>query len=213
VKYLLSWSGGLDSTATAYKLLSEGHQVHFHCSNWDVNISMTTVEKLRRPAIIRYLKDQFGGLVTGYTWSEHNLSNVPGYKKMNALFWHQMSEAFEVAQLYNCDKVAFGAIEQPPRYKGPETPTFNWLVKCEVLRKIHRHFQNWSEAEYELPVGQWYKNEAFDSLPRELYDLTWSCHYPQINSNNEWEPCGLCFQCREYVNLNIPPQPNERNTS
>ena len=54
------------------------------------------------------------------------------------------------------------------------------------------------------------RQEMLDEMPRELFELTWSCREP-VQTEFGWEPCGNCQVCEPFKERNIPLNRIESN--
>jgi len=179
---LLMLSGGADSTAALWALKDENvHVHHVHIINREGRDERETkaVED-----ILKWMSAH------GYNFplTDGSVVAVPG----DNLLWDSditMFVAGALAKNGKYERVAFGAtkddeigINDYRRIRG---------------RKLFSSFS--SETRLLFPVRHLTKFEAAQTLPKELFDLTWSCRTPVDN-----QPCGTCSTCRTLAQFTHP---------
>lgn len=178
---LLAFSGGLDSTTSAIRLMEDGHLVTLGFVDWDITGSK--LGELQRNAAKR-VADKLG-LELMY------LASVvfPHGGKGAKWSWVQAIAAmilWEAAYpIMKYDAVAFGihadggeGTWQKPQYTGQ---AINYTAKAV----------NYT-GDILYPVNGVGRQEMWEALPSDLRKIVWCCNIPTGDGN----PCGSCYKCK-----------------
>ena len=181
---LAMYSGGLDSLGMIYKLLTDleykDYKLHIH------HIHHHNVEhRDRAEAIVveRVLKE-LEQLGFSFIYSESEIGSQP----YNGQF------------MYDTDSINFFAgyiCSVNPHIKkvamGMQANDANHSLEERRIR-ANKIFTAFTDAEKIFPVLDMTKREIYDSLPKSLRDMFWSCRRP-VYSEKNIAPCGKCDTC------------------
>ena len=69
-----------------------------------------------------------------------------------------------------------------------------------TLAYFNGHYRDfsYSSSKSEFPLAHLKKRDIYESIPRELADLAWSCRKP-VHTAAGYEPCGRCHTCRSLA--------------
>jgi hypothetical protein len=188
------FSGGLDSTYLAWRLLKENNDpdgVHLHyVSMRNDNEQLWKKEDIATEKIVSYFKKNkyeflyskskfefFGHVTCG--WTSDLLPMIAQKVALNS---------------FGYIDVLFGwtpyAMEQPAVIDRWERGVVQNIWKSAVQGLSNRKFVN---EEIQFPLIDWgiTKDIMMKEMPKELFDLTWSCR-----TDND-DPCGACHACLE----------------
>ena len=193
-RYLVLASGGLDSTACIYKLLTEtDHELHLH------HIRMINSE--RRWA----LEDQ--AIARTVDWFRTNLR--PDLELTISTFdvlsvgratFDMMVVYFTAAQVLcqtrfiDVEALVLGNIQDD--YQPNEIS----LIRLPYALAVYDNgFKEQGRAPIPVlrPFEKMNKRQVFDILPPELIELTWSCRHPKPEGDR-LVACGFCHVCGQY---------------
>lgn len=187
---LVMLSGGLDSTAALYKLLTETKDpLHVH------HIVLRNVEyrweaEMRAVAqIVPYLQN-----IRPFTYTE----SMWGFLQFKYHFaWDTNVVFFTAAQIVkntnSIDTLVAG------KCKDDETDSQRHKELIDQHREIWRAcflHENISIPELSFPVGKMNKGEIGKLLPSALVGMTWSCRTPQRAPNGVFVRCEKCSTCK-----------------
>lgn len=181
---LLMFSGGLDSTGAFWKLLTDGCDVHVHHMKLKNIENRMAAEEKAVSNIYAYVERKYS-----FTHSE----SLHEYSCFNNNFIGDSEIASFMAghiciSSPSIKHVAFG-----------RTATDGNMERR--LIKPNKIFSSFDPQAYKIyPVIHLTKQEVYDSLPKELSALTWSCRTPVYNGRNI-EKCGKCHACYHLKNI------------
>jgi len=196
---LCMFSGGLDSTALLYKLLTDEqyldcniHVHHMHLRNIEYR---AVAEAAAIKKILKYFDDN---KLKHFVFTENIIETFflqpPQFKRF--LFDSDVM-AFFAANICISDqtmkRIAIGHtrtdIELAP----------NLVLRRERMQKILEasYFPNEPTTEWYYPLINLTKQETSDIIPKELHNLTWSCRNPMYDDNGIPSVCGKCLTCKE----------------
>jgi 7-cyano-7-deazaguanine synthase in queuosine biosynthesis len=194
MKHLIMFSGGLDSTYLAWKFLTENKKLHLH------HISLRNESKfpweLQDEAcqkIVSFFKKQ--GFEFEYSASVFEFFGFRGVGldvDVQLLFAQKVAQNFRHSEVtvyigLNCHDMIRSPI---PDRKLPQIQNI-WKALIENTR-YGDHINK--TLNFPLIDDNTTKPEMIRNMPKNLYDLTWSCRKPIDN-----KPCGSCHSCREKI--------------
>ncbi len=198
---LVLFSGGMDSTYVAWKLLSIGApNIHLHHVTLKNDTERMWVMQYKAVKdILNYLKDRFDGF--GYSQSAYEFYQFPAIGMDSDVL---LLSAQKVAQ--NCIgyKVKISTGWKAPYEQMGEIQ--RRLVDDRIKRDVSGQLwtalisgasnnrENIDERIYYplMDDGDVTKADIIREMPNELVDMTWSCRHPKDDS-----PCGECHACLE----------------
>ena len=181
---LAMYSGGLDSLGMIYKLLTDpeykDYVLHIH------HVHNRNVEHRNQAEAIvveRVLKE-LEQLGFSFIYSESEIASQP----YNGQF------------MYDTDSINFFAgytCSVNPHIKkvamGMQANDYNHSLEERRIR-ANKIFTAFTDAEKIFPVLEMSKREIYDSLPKSLRDMFWSCRRP-VYSEKNIASCGRCDTC------------------
>jgi 7-cyano-7-deazaguanine synthase in queuosine biosynthesis len=179
---LLMLSGGLDSVALLANVLSETDQrVHVHHIEIQNFEDRRDVENQALEGILAYLRQHYRPFAYSTSTSEFPLGKGGGFDLTLVLF---TAARVHTALASVVDIVYTGHIA-PNR---PEILEGSAVFNACYINKRFKPVWLW-------PLARLKKTEIYESIPRELADLTWSCRKP-VREGDSFRPCGTCHACR-----------------
>jgi 7-cyano-7-deazaguanine synthase len=191
-KVLILASGGLDSSVliALYSALKyEVHTVYFNYGNKNVNMENTKLLALLKKYDVHGANAHFVPL--SITWSNGGCidqSNSNAYVEMRNLIF--LSNAISIAEAYEIQEIAYGAIKIPDPYPDASE---------DFVERLDQLAMSTTGAHVVAPLINMTKQEVFDLALKLGIDLeeTYSCNYPLTNG----EPCGKCGDCIDISRL------------
>lgn len=196
---LAGLSGGLDSTAMVYNMLTRTHEhelIHIHhivMKGWTEK-NKHAGEHLAVDNIFEYLKEKCFVFETSFSevyYDYHAFDMAQYYFMLGSL----------AATLPRVHSVALGrTLSEPDLEYCP--PVFRH-IPTESGRKIFYHvLETWplhregiDDIKIVFPVDRYTKSELKEIIPDELWELTCSCRMPKIK-NKTISKCGSCTKCK-----------------
>jgi 7-cyano-7-deazaguanine synthase in queuosine biosynthesis len=185
------FSGGMDSTYLAWKLLSEGiHNLHIH------HVYIKNREKIGREQykhvapIISYLKNQDFKFEYSESAFEFPLNRIGFDSDLLLLVAQKICQNMHgQVQLYmgwNPHDMKRRVIADRAKRHVTDNIWKALIESCNNRARIVK--------EIRYPLIEWnkYKFHMIQEMPKELLDLTWSCR-----SGIDGIECGKCHACKE----------------
>lgn len=183
-------SGGLDSTAMLWKLLTESDvalRVHHICL---VNREgRAEAEQAAVGRIVAYCR----GHCRKFQYSESGLD----FSELEAIPIDYLSVAYVACQVAidtpGCTRIAVGTLASDTdevNRSARQRRVFDTLYECYRARKLGEPDVRWI-----YPVHGATKTQLAAHLPPALFDLTWSCRTP-VRTPTGFRACGSCKACR-----------------
>lgn len=187
------FSGGIDSTYVAYNHMKNNpdetlllYHINLYNKENRANCEKSSINK-----ILNYFQNNN---LTNYLYLESTFD----YGDINWLIYDIEIAAFFIFVLL----------------KNPQYSTINNILLPFYMNKSKDRYQSFnrildmSNKNLHLiyPIKHMCKKQVIESLPKELYDLTWYCRTPKNN-----KPCGLCITCIEVHNANASYTVTENN--
>lgn len=183
--YLVSWSGGLDSTYLIYYLLNQGHHVDAIYTTLGNNKNKTAYEKRAIEQLLSYFEGR------DFTYTEDNYSVL--LKGYNVLFFQQPLIWIN-ALVYNLKEtttnVALGYIMGDDIISYIPDLHDLWNNVCKFLQ------YDIKQPELEFPLIRYPKEIIFHELPDYLKEHVVWCKHPVDNKH-----CGKCKPCKKMNDI------------
>ena len=194
---LVMFSGGLDSTAALYKLLTgsedELHVHHVHLLNRD---GRARAERDAVKAVLDWCRAN----CRPFAYSESALD----FEALQAIPIDYLSVAFAACQVAidvpRCDRIAVGILaadldEVKRKVSERQRRVFDAMYACYRERKLGEPVLEWLYPVYELTKAQ-----VAQSLPAALRAVAWSCRRP-VTTDGGYRVCGECKPCRKRAEV------------
>ena len=179
---LLMLSGGLDSVALLANILSETDQrLHVHHIEIQNFENRRQVENEAVEQVLAYLRQHYRPFSYSSSRSEFPLGKGGGFDLTLVLF---VAARVHTALASVVDIVYTGHIA-PNR---PEILEGSAVFNACYINKRFKPVWLW-------PLARLKKIEIYESIPRELAELTWSCRKP-VRDGDLFRPCGQCHACQ-----------------
>jgi len=186
---LMMLSGGLDSTATLQYLINnpvcDDQEIHVHHMNLVNFENRAPAESIAVHNILNYLKP----LAFQYSESVHQYPNYG-----NRFLWDSDLVSFVAGNICLANPTI--------KYVAIGVTASDGSAPDRVKRAgiIFNSFE--TQAIKVFPIKGWTKQQAYDSLPVKLRDLTWSCRHPKYNGSQPIQ-CGTCKSCSELKQIKM----------
>ena len=190
---LLMFSGGLDSTAALYKLLTGGSDElrvhHVHLINREAR---ARAERDATATVIAWCRKH----CRPFQYSESTLD----FAGLQAIPIDYVSIAYAACQVAidtpGCDRIAVGTLaadldETKRKVSVSQRRVFDAMYACYRARKLGSADLQWIYPVYELSKAQ-----VVASLPEELRAAAWSCRRPVATADG-YRIYGECKPCRK----------------
>lgn len=187
-------SGGIDSTAALWHVLNR----HDHYRNIHVHhIHIQNIENRHEPegmavnAIYEYIRQNSSTL---FTTSESSIA-APRFGRE---FMYD-SEAIGFMSGYmtsrdsSIDKLVMGVTADDMNSTDPTSGQMRERNKS-LHNAFHRDVEAHGDTIIDFPLIGMTKQQCYDSIPRDLAKLTWSCRRPNF-ANGMFVECGVCKTC------------------
>ena len=195
---LVMFSGGLDSTAALYKLLTgdadELHVHHVHLVNRD---GRDLAERDAVQAALAWCRAH----CRPFAYSESTLD----FSALQAIPIDYLSVAFAACQVAidvpRCSRIAVGVLaadldEIKRKVSEQQRHAFEAMYACYRQRKLGEPMVEWI-----YPVYQLSKAQVAALLPPELRAVAWSCRRPVAAADGGYRICGVCKPCRKRAEV------------
>jgi 7-cyano-7-deazaguanine synthase in queuosine biosynthesis len=194
---LVMFSGGLDSTAALYKLLTETEdELHVHHVRMLNREGRARAEQDAVEAILGWCRAH----CRPFRYSESALD----FSALEAIPVDYVSIAFVACQVAvdtpGCDRIAVGTLsgdldEIKRKVSESQRRVFEALYACYRARKVGE-----PRVEWIYPVYRLTKAQVAASLPPELRASAWSCRRP-LTTQTGYRACGVCKPCRKRAEV------------
>jgi 7-cyano-7-deazaguanine synthase in queuosine biosynthesis len=206
-------SGGLDSVAMLYQLLKKNHNedVIVHYVNLLNAENRHRIESYCAHKCFDYLKTHVKNFqVTTSTLDLTGLFDF-GYDFIHVMYIAGLVYKSHCRDYANI-KIACGRTKGDLEAYSAESAHYarlvTWVspvshlalsVSCSKTKDANEIYK-FPAVMY--PVAHKTKKELKDSIPEELFDLTWSCRAPKY-TNNVVSNCGRCITCKDMRHAGI----------
>ena len=201
MKYLVPFSGGLDSTYLVYKLLRDGHTVDLMYIEILNNKNKTQAEFAVRELLIDEFKKEFPERVNViYNHNSIEVSRRTSTECTQAVIWLSiviMTLRNERGYFY--DAIAFGYVQGDTMLSFIDDMQESYAALCK--------FENLKYGErypvLEFPIKKLCKRDMFDGLSNRYTSLIWSCEEPHMSEDGVVTRCGDCNPCNTQKHYGI----------
>ena len=189
---LLMFSGGLDSTAALYKLLTGSDDAlrvhHVHMINRE---GRARAERDASSAVIEWCR----GNCRPFQYSESTID----FAELQAIPIDYVTVAYAACQVAidtpGCDRIAVGTLgadldEIKRKVSASQRRVFDAMYACYREKKLGTPDLQWIYPVYEMS-----KTQVVASLPEALRAVAWSCRRP-VATGDGYRICGECKPCR-----------------
>jgi 7-cyano-7-deazaguanine synthase in queuosine biosynthesis len=194
---LLMFSGGLDSTGALWQLLqNKENRVHLH-HLYLVNKEKRAEAEQRAVKnilsyISKYYKVEYSESYHEYPYYSHLSLRDNGDMVLNQnfMFDSDIYNFIAATICFNLPSIKTVAI-------GRTKSDSNSIIEERAVRgnKLLELFVPNVKKIY--PVGHLTKHEIYNTLPKKLRNMTWSCRTPVYINQNTIQECGKCNTCKE----------------
>jgi 7-cyano-7-deazaguanine synthase in queuosine biosynthesis len=189
---LLMFSGGLDSTAALYKLLTGGSDElrvhHIHIINRE---GRARAERDASAAVIAWCQAH----CRPFQYSESTID----FAGLQAIPIDYVTVAYAACQVAidtpGCNRIAVGTLaadldEQKRKVSVSQRRVFDAMYASYRERKLGTDDLQWIYPVYDMS-----KTQVVASLPEGLRSVAWSCRRPVATADG-YRICGECKPCR-----------------
>jgi 7-cyano-7-deazaguanine synthase in queuosine biosynthesis len=205
-------SGGLDSIAMLYNLLNDTNEdIIVHRVNFLNAENRNKIESYCAKKCFNYLKNNKRNFYITESTIDLNNFSIFGYDIIHVMYIAGIIYK-NYCQNYRKIKIACGKtkvdLESYSVASKHYAKVVAWTTQLSHLALSLSCSQTKDDAEiYEFPsivypVSQKTKTELKNSIPKELFDYTWSCRNPIYNGKVA-KNCGRCISCKDLVHANI----------
>lgn len=183
---LAAVSGGLDSVAMLYKLLSEGEAVHVHHISLRNHSQRWRAEDRAMALIVPWLRGQ--GFTFGYSESTRMRAGASDIVVVS-------EECAPVAKRIAATALARGANAHDMRNVGTG-------ARQQAAERRWRALLGESAPPIVFPVATMHRRALWEMLPLDLRVLTTSCRKPRLDAG--YQACGRCQTCNQLAAEGVP---------
>jgi 7-cyano-7-deazaguanine synthase in queuosine biosynthesis len=180
---ILNLSGGIDSTFTAFKLLSEKKRLVLHHT-----IIKTKRDRWMRetPACQNVVNWLYKNGLDNFEYHETEISAPTSHTKMNDQYVVCMGLLLLMTGVVKDRNIAISISKT-------DLSTQNHELRSKRLKNMRSLF--FKDIKYHYPIIDLERHEIIKAMPKELLDLTYFCQ--------RWDdhpmPCGECKTCKETL--------------
>lgn len=189
---LVMFSGGLDSTAMLYRLLTQTDQdLRVHHLRMVNREDRAQAEQDATEAVIAWCKAN----CRPFRYSESGVD----FADLDTVPIDYLTVAYVACQVVidtpGCNCIAVGTLhadldEVKRKVSVAQRTVFDAMYACYRARKVGEPVVEWIYPVYEMT-----KAEVAASLPAALRDASWSCRRP-VRTASGYRICGECKPCR-----------------
>ncbi len=196
------FSGGLDSTAVLFRLLTESEEdLRVHHIRMQNREARADAEQAAVDSIVEWC----GRRLRTFRFSQSGL-DFSGLETIPIDFISVAYVACQVAiDTPGCTRIAVGTLardldEIKRSVCEAQRRVFAAMYECYRARKLGEPALEWIYPVYSLT-----KPQIASLLGSELRKLTWSCRRP-VHSPSGYRPCGECKPCRARIDISAALQ-------
>ena len=199
MRTLVMFSGGLDSTAMLYKLLTQTDQDlrvhHLRMINRD---GRAQAEQDATEAVIAWCRAN----CRPFRYSESAID----FADLEAIPIDYLTVAYVACQVAidtpGCNRIAVGTLavdldEVKRKVTLAQRTVFEAMYACYRVRKLGEPVIEWLYPVYDLTKAQ-----VAASLPAALQAVAWSCRRP-VQTATGYRICGACKPCRKRAEVSV----------
>lgn len=206
MKYLVLFSGGLDSSAALYTAVKKDPFGTFDLLHIQrrTNKSNQWIPQLHCAyQQYQYYRDKYPQAVFKFYSPVVSFNQLA--IKHAEIFWYQgLAGVFTGRKNGHYKYIINGAVKDDDIEYSAETPEFgisdnvgraeHWLTGREIYNAFRYVIQDKLPIMWR-PVVNYTKRDCFAKLPEKIKNNVWSCCNPSI-TDNVYSPCGRCEACR-----------------
>jgi len=193
---LVMLSGGLDSTVALYKLLTETNDpLHVH------HIVIRNIEHrweaelLAMQHIVPYLKK-----IRSFTYTE----NMWGFLQFKTHYaWDNDIVWFTAAQIAKNTKDIEALVLGKCKDDDEDGSFSGRAEQSQAIFQACFMHEDTPIPDVIRPVGEMNKAELAACIPKELYNMTWSCRTPERAPSGEIVRCEKCKTCKQFQSYKL----------
>jgi hypothetical protein len=189
---LVQVSGGVDSTGMVYWLLENTkEEIHINhvllTRDWQ---SKTEAEHIATQEIVHWLRKN----CREFTYSETRIG-TPGYDyAIDHLLYATNGAMMCLSGRFKT--MCTGRIRTDETING----TRNFRRALQLFKAATAGYStSGREIEWWIPVNNLCKRDLINLMPKDLFKLTWSCHYPIKNKDGSFSECRKCIGCGRRI--------------
>ena len=183
------FSGGLDSTAMLFKLLTgTDEDLRVHHIRMANREQRADAEQAAVERIVAWCRER----CRPFRYTESALD----FRELEAIPIDYLCVAFVACQVAidtpGCNRIAVAALARDTDIENRaarQRRVFDSLYECYRARKLGE-----PEVQWIYPVYHATKRELAAALPRELLEMSWSCRRP-VRVGEGFRACGACKAC------------------
>ena len=189
---LVMFSGGLDSTAMLYRLLTQTDQdLRVHHLRMVNREGRAQAEQEATEAVVAWCRAN----CRPFRYSESGID----FADLDTVPIDYLTVAFVACQVVidtpGCNRIAVGTLhadldEVKRKVSVAQRTVFEAMYACYRARKVGEPVVEWIYPVYEMTKAQ-----VAASLPPALRDASWSCRRP-VKAGAGYRICGECKPCR-----------------
>ena len=188
---LILWSSGLDSTgALVHMLTNTDDNIYVHRIVLDNREGRSIAEDLSAKKILAYLREHYRPFV----YTESSFSK-PGYVHKDMYVYMHTAGLLAIEHGIRkkpLNRVVTGSIKMFSATTGVEKRRARAWKIFEATYWDNRRYE---KCEWYLPLKDKTKEDVYNSLPKDLTDMCWSCRTPKYASDNTPISCTKCPAC------------------
>lgn len=186
-------SGGMESVYMLWKLMKESpYEIRAHHIKLDTPQGRQKAEWIAFNNSIKWLRDNVGKI--GISTSEHRHSfdtYIPDYTIITY-----------TAYCLSCEPGVIAVAQGQTPIDNP--PSLAFMDRRNHMLAIYKSLTRQNTVPQVFPIFGTTREQILEEMPRELFQLTWSCRTPVQTITNGWEACGKCDVCIPFKDRGIP---------
>lgn len=179
-RFLLGFSGGLDSVYLAWRLLEAGYRLHMFFVEYRTRQMRYLKEIEAHQKVLEWFKAR--GLTD---WTIQRMTVEPGRLGYGHLDWDFFAWAcgmiLRAPHLQDIDTIAAASCAEDPSRAD------TWAKHQQIIEILARR-----KIKLIRPKKRYTKAEFLSDMPPELFQLCWYCRNP----GKRGEPCHQCHTCK-----------------
>ena len=208
-KVIVLFSGGIDSTALLYRLLSRTeavvHAHHVHLINVEGRF---TCEKIAVERLVPYLRAHTRAFEYSESTFASNALRYSGMDIITALYCGALAAQDDLLNHRDSAgrpryqyKVAVG--DNAGTYQADSWPSPMAHMIFQAASLSHPRNTQYIPQLIQ-PIVHLTKRQLIEELPPALLDLTWSCRRPRyLKDKDQYVECAECHSCEELKTLGL----------
>jgi 7-cyano-7-deazaguanine synthase in queuosine biosynthesis len=183
------WSGGLDSTAAlVWMLENTNDDIHAHHIYLQNRENRAQAEQVASENMLAYLEKNYRPFL--YTESKWEMEGFVPYD----IFVYAAQASFLCCGRRgrkSYKRLVTGSIKS---FRHRVSLDRRREVANNIFKAGTSHLKEYKNVEWFKPLVNMTKEEVYQSLPKDLRSLTWSCRFPRYVEEHA-QVCGKCPSC------------------